>query len=73
MTIDEFKKDIAPHMNDGWVAMNEDGLYCYYIYKPVLDCRTWLDNSGSYIELTCFNIKPVRDWSRSLIKVGGKK
>lgn len=29
MTIDEFKKNIAPHMNDGWVAMDKDGSWRY--------------------------------------------
>ena len=70
MTIDEFKKNIAPHMNKGWVAMNENGLYYYYNYKPVLDCLTWVDFKGDYIELFCFNIEPVKDWTKSLIDVG---
>ena len=70
MTMDEFKENIAPYMNKGWVAMNGNGLYCYYEYKPVLDCRTWVDLKGDYIELTCFDIKPVEDWTISLIKVG---
>ena len=49
MTIDEFKEKIAPHMNKGWVAMNENGLYCYYNYKPILDCFTWVDFKGDFI------------------------
>ena len=70
MTIDEFKKNIAPYMKKGWVAMDENGLYCYYNYKPVLNCLTWLNIKGDYIELTCFDIKPVKDWIKSLIEVG---
>lgn len=37
MTIDEFKKNIAPHMNKGWVAMDESGKYFHYTNKPILD------------------------------------
>ena len=70
MTIDEFKEKIAPHMNKGWVAMNENGLYCYYNFKPVLDYLTWVDFKGDFIKLTCFDIKPVEDWTKSLIEVG---
>lgn len=70
MTIDEFKKNIAPYMKKGWVAMDENGLYCYYNYKPVLNCLTWLNIKGDYIKLTCFDIKPVKDWIKSLIEVG---
>ena len=71
MTIDEFKKNIAPFMRKGYVAMNQDGLYCYYRrYKPILDILTWTNPNGDYIELSCFDIEPARDWTRSLIKVG---
>ena len=72
MTLDEFKKNIAPYMKEGYVAMDENGLYCYYNYKPVLDCLTftWVNIKGDYIELTCFDIEPVEDWTKSLIEVG---
>lgn len=71
MTIEEFKKNIAPHMNKGYVAMDQNGLYCYYKkYKPVLDVRTWISTIGDYDELSCFNIEPVEDWTKSLIEVG---
>ena len=30
MTIDEFKKDIAPHMNKGYVAMDKDTNWCHF-------------------------------------------
>ena len=34
MTIDEFKKNIAPYMRKGWVAMDRDCTYKFYKYKP---------------------------------------
>ena len=70
MTLDEFKEKVAPHMKKGWVAMDKNGLYCYYNYKSALDCLTWIDFKGDYIKLTCFDIKPVEDWAKSLIEVG---
>ena len=30
ITIDEFKKDIAPHMNKGYVAMDKDTNWCHF-------------------------------------------
>ena len=61
MTIDEFKKDIAPHMNKGFVAMDKDNMY-------------WLIKTGTMNE-SCFlgkmfSIEPVEDWTKSLIEVG---
>lgn len=73
MTIDEFKEKVAPHMNDGWVAMDEDGQYFHYTNKPILDYQVWTTNKGNYNELSyMFDIKPVEDWTKSLIEVGGK-
>lgn len=71
MTIDEFKKNIAPHMNKGYVAMDKDCGYFYYNTKPKIDIEKeeWNYNdicSGlNYI----FNIEPVEDWTKSLIEV----
>ena len=72
MTIDEFKKNIAPHMRKGYVAMNKSGKYFHYTNKPILDYQVWTTNKGNYNELSCFNIEPVEDWTKSLIEVGGK-
>lgn len=72
MTIDEFKKNIAPFMRKGYVAMDNDYSYFWYNTKPRIDIEKeeWNYNdtcSGlSYI----FNIEPVEDWTQSLIEVG---
>lgn len=74
MTIDEFKKNIAPHMNKGYVAMDKDNTWCSYTKKPLKGklIRAWLpDVEDDYVELTTlFNIEPVNDWTKSLIEVG---
>lgn len=42
MTIEEFKKNIAPHMNDGWVAMdNEETGFCVEYKKELYRFNTY--------------------------------
>lgn len=72
MTIDEFKKNIAPYMRKGYVAMDKDLTFKFFKYKPKRNdilgqwrCRysyTFLDR--------IFTIRPVDDWTKSLIGVG---
>ena len=71
MTIDEFKKDIAPHMNKGYVAMDKDTNWFYYSVKPKTDLilESW-DSDGHCSNLVAFNIEPVENWTQSLIEVG---
>jgi len=70
-------QDIIPLMKDGWVAMDENGTWYWYEEKPTLlpINRIWkgtpfstCDNLG----IECFDIAPADDWTKSLIKVGGK-
>lgn len=70
MTIDEFKKNIAPHMKKGYVAMDSNALYYYYKYKPNRNNYMWLCIDGDYDRLSYFNIESVKDWKNSLIEVG---
>ena len=73
MTIDEFKEKIAPHMKKGYVAMDKDNTWCYFTKKPLTyeKATVWFpDVNDEDIILSMFNIEPVRDWTRSLIKVG---
>ena len=74
MTLDEFKKKIAPHMNKGWVAMDKDKMYWWYKEKPRRFRVFWRIKTGTMNE-TCFLgklfiIEPVDDWTQSLIEVG---
>lgn len=34
MTLEEFKRDIAPMMEHGYVAMDECNRYCWFSLKP---------------------------------------
>ena len=71
MTIDEFKKNIAPYMRKSWVAMDSNEVYYYYKYKPNLNNYMWISIDKNYdIFSSYFNIEPVKDWAKSLIKVG---
>ena len=72
MTIDEFKKNIAPFMRPGYVAMDKNGRWYYYRSHP--DCslydRTWNANAFCECLFLPFDIEPVEDWTKSLIEVG---
>ena len=77
MTLDEFKKNIAPYMKKGWVAMDNDCNYFWYNTKPMIDIEKeeWDYDEWDYDD-TCsdlsymFNIEPVGDWTKSLIEIG---
>ena len=74
MTIDEFKEKVAPHMKKGWVAMDRDYTYKFYKYKPKRNdiLGQWRCRYSYTILDRMFTIKPVEDWTKSLIEVGGK-
>lgn len=67
MTIDELKKNIAPYMRKGWVAMDKDGCWSFYEGKPSMNYDYW--GRIDYVELP-FDIEPVDNWKESLIEVG---
>lgn len=71
MTIDEFKEKIAPHMRRGYIAMDKDGEYLWHEKRPTKQAGFYWRNKGLIFEIGIFfNIKPVKDWTKSLIKVG---
>lgn len=75
MTIDEFKKNIAPYMKKGYVFMENDGTWEYshdkpkiifaYLYAKKVYCWNW----GFSLE-NLFDIETVDNWKESLIEVG---
>lgn len=72
MTIDEFKKKVAPYMKKGFVAMDKDCGYFYYNTKPKIDIEKeeWdYDDTCSGLSYI-FDIEPAREWTKSLIEVG---
>ena len=72
-------QDIIPFMKKGWVAMDEDGRWCWYDRKPTKDLlnRMWWKKKKKsdwhgFSEIKAFDIAPADDWTKSLIKVSGK-
>lgn len=76
MTIDEFKKNIAPHMKKGYVAMDKMGGWNWFDKKPEKsslfynnynpdNLDFWKERqNGNIVELSSiFNIEPVDDWA----------
>lgn len=72
MTIDEFKKKVAPYMNKGWVAMDENKTWWWFNIKPIIYDGVWIPYVSGYNCLIkdIITINPVDDWSKSLIEVG---
>ena len=69
-------QDIIPFMKKGWVAMDENGDWYWYKEKPMFLPlnRIWktISSSTCKVNIGCFDIAPADDWTKSLIKVGGK-
>lgn len=69
-------QDIIPFMKDGWVACDKNGNWCYYAKKPEIFDITWTKGYGDITPVKSlsdiFNIAPADDWTKSLIKLGGK-
>lgn len=67
-------QDIIPFMKDGWVAMDKSGKWFWYDdNEPEInyDFEEW-DNQNDCEGIGGFDIAPADDWTKSLIKVGGK-
>ena len=73
-------KELIPYMNEGWVACAKEGDWCWYPSKPKRNSFDWnivwddgiVDNYGAVYLSNLFNIAPAEDWTKSLMKVGGK-
>ena len=65
-------------MKPGWVAMDKNGTWWWFNNKPVLVednnivKNMWIDYIDMQYRLDSFDIAPAEDWTKSLIKVGGK-
>ena len=69
-------EELIPFMRDGWVAMNRDCSWMWFNSKPDMQSCYWNtpeDDMFDVISYNVFCIKPAKDWTKSLIKVGGKK
>lgn len=71
-------EELIPFMKKGWVACDKDGYWSYFRQKPVLGFDMWYPQRkfgqewNTIVLGLYFNIKPAKDWTKSLIKVGGK-
>lgn len=78
-------EELIPYMNDGWVAMDKNGGWVWFSKKPLLIindkvewCNCWMPALNSKMQSLSFyneifrKIKKSKDWTKSLIKVGGK-
>ena len=70
-------QDIVSFMKDGWVAMDGDEEWWWFSVEPfMIDDEWWCRSGYGYKETihisAMFDIAPADDWTKSLIKVGGK-
>lgn len=74
MTIEEFKKNIAPYMRHAWMFMDDCGIWwcCRFDKKPKFNGDDWYVDSFRY-PLEMFDIEPVDDWTQFLTEVGNDK
>ena len=66
-------QDIAPFIKKGWVAYDNTGWW-WFPKKPFIKGDEWFFiGNGEAIDINVvFDIAPADDWTKSLIKVGGK-
>jgi hypothetical protein len=69
-------KELIPFMKDGWVAMDEDGEWQWWQNEPERKLTHkyvysyWWGPNGSMVCLSrVFDIAPVSDWTKSLIRI----
>lgn len=65
-------EDLLPYLCEGWVAMDKDGSWYWYSTEPEKVEIVWDDYFGEGDVCPLANIKPVEDWTKSLIKVSGE-
>ena len=78
-------KELIPYMRDGWVACDISGDWVWFSKKPIMiindryEClNCWMPALNSKMQHITYRnemfrkIKKPKDWTKSLIKVGGK-
>lgn len=62
---------LLPLLKKGWVAMEDNGVWCHYTKKPVRSDTGWETKSVmDYNVIRSFNIKPAKNWEDSLMECG---
>lgn len=67
--------DLLPLLKSGWVAMDDDGTWCWFSEEPYKVTKSWWpeEDTTYFILAKVFNIAPFDgDWKDSLIKVEHK-
>lgn len=70
MTLEEFKRDIAPKMKKGWLMMDADKKWCWCAEKPEINDLYWSKLEATFYGVYCFDIETDLDWKQSLMEVG---
>lgn len=74
-------EELIPKMKPGYVACDKDGTWHFWTTLPYLEIylKYWqfdmdyiTEESEAENLSVIFNIIPAEDWTKSLIKVGGK-
>ena len=63
-------KVLLPLMKKGYVAMDKDGRWFWYQYKPIKTTDKWGQSYFVLKELFPFNIRPADNWEESLMECG---
>lgn len=63
-------KVLLPLFEKGWIAMDESGNWFWYRNKPDRKEGFWNVEDTTLKSLYCFNLKPAKDWSKSLMECG---
>lgn len=81
ITIEEFLKKNKDYMKEGYITCDKDETWYFWTTLPELedfsiywkfDLDYITEESSAENLSTTFNIAPAKDWTKSLIKVGGK-
>lgn len=62
-------QDIIPFMEKGWVAMDKCGAWYWHASKPEKFVKLW-DSEYSVCLSDIFDLKPVKNWKKSVISIG---
>ena len=63
-------KVLLPLLRKGWVAMDKDGKWFWYPYKPIKEIYNWRPSCGILVMFFFFNLKPAENWEDSLMECG---
>lgn len=63
--------DLIPLIRPGWIAMDEDGTWCWFTEEPKKLKSSWYSEHFCYLSYESYlkEIEPAEDWANSLRKV----